>query len=281
MKKIFLVGTLFSSLLFANASYYTSLPYLGYIKYTGTTAKKDGNVKGVYFSIFKSPWKVEFDVEGTTITYKDSTADLAQGDFSMFLTYYKGYNLAYNFGVHYIDSTDLLTDGGQVYKLGMLCYKSYEWNKGIDVYYSNYTNLSTSPKLIQISPKIGFNFGDYYSSIGSFYVETKIDYIKVLENQAINNLSKVYRSIDLTLNNYNGKFTTSFNGWVGKRSFAVENGGFIVNNIGDEQNGGFKIAEEYKVNKVQSFKLEYSYTKFKENGNSATRTYLLSFNYGF
>jgi len=280
MKKIILL-VVFCSFMFARANYYASLPYVGYLQYSDNSIKDYGSVEGVYFSILKSPWKAEFDVEGTNIVYKNKTPDLIQGDFSMFLTYYYGYNLLYTFGIHYINSTDQLTDGGKIFKVGVLCYKSFEWNRGIDIYYSDYSNLSTSPKLIQVSPKVGFNFGNYNSTFGSFYTELKADYIQVLENKTENFLDKIYRSIDLTLTNYNGNFTTTLNGWVGNRAYAVENGGFVVNNIGDEQTGGFKVSEEYKVNNVQSIKFEYVYTKFKEDGDANSRTYLLSFNYGF
>ena len=280
MKKLILSSLLFGSLAMAQ-TYYDILPYGGYINYSGTTTKDSGYVSGVYFSAFSSPWKTEMDMEHTQIDYTDNTPSLKQNDFSMFLNYYEGYDLQYSFGIHYIDSTDDLTDSGQVYKFGILCYKTYAWNRGVDIYYSNYSNLNTSPKLLQISPKAGINFGDYYSIIGSFYAEIKMDYIKVLKNQRINDLDSVYKSVDFTLNNYNSKFITSLNMWFGKRAYAVENGGFIVNNIGDEQNEGLKISEEYKIDTYSSIKFAYSYTKFKENGNSSSRTYLLSYNYNF
>ena len=279
MKKLLLAGLVCASAIAATS--YNVLPYAGYIDYSGTTTKDNGYVGGVYLSAFKSPWKTEVDAEHTKIYYKNSIPTLKQSDFTLKINYYQGYNLAYNLGFHYINSTDNLTDSGKVFMGGILYYQTLKYNAGIDIYYSDYSNLSTSPKIYQISPKAGINFGDYNSKIGSFYAEVKVDYIKPSHNKSENNLKNSYTSIELTLNNYNGNFTTGINGWIGKRSFAVENGGFIVNNIGNEQTGGIKVSESYKIDKVQSVKAEYSYTKFKENGNSHSQTLLASYSYNF
>ena len=255
--------------------YYTLLPYIGIIDYSKGTTKKDGYVKGIYFSIFNSPFKTEIDVEQTSISYKDNTSDLSQNDFTFLEHYYQGYNLDYKLGVHYIDSTDKLTDGGMIYILGILYYKTLLYNYGIDVYYSNYSNLDTSPKILQFTPKAGFNFGNYYSLFGSFYIEVAIDYIENLD------IDKTYKSTSLKINNYNGNYTTSISFWNGDRVYAVENGGFVVNNIGEVQTKGFKFSESYKLSKKSLIKFEYSNTTFVETGDAESRVYVLSYSYSF
>jgi hypothetical protein len=293
MKKVLLAGLVFGSIAMAQ-TYYDVLPYAGYLNYGGSTTKDKGYIGGVYFSATQSPWKTEIDAEHTNISYKSQTEtdkfgrtttttqpDLKQTDLTLKVNYYQGDDLVYNAGLHYINTTDTLTDNAKIYMAGVLYYKTAKCNAGIDVYYSDYSNLSISPKLYQISPKVGMNFGDYNSNIGSFYAQAKIDYIKPIKNRSENDLRNSYTSLELNLNNYYGKFTTSINGWIGKRAYAVENSGFIVNNIGNEQTGGMKIAESYKLDKTQSIKFEYSYTKFKDNGNSHLNTYLVSYNYGF
>jgi len=280
MKKLVLSGLLFGSLAMAATSY-DVLPYAGYIDYSGSTTKDNGSVFGVYISAFESPWKTELDLEHTTISYNNNTTDLTQNDFTGIVHYYQGYNLDYKLGMHYVDSTDKLTDKGLVFIAGILYYKTLKYNAGVDVYYSDYSNQSTSPGLYQISPKAGINFGNYNSKIGSFYAEGKIDFIKVGHNREENGLKNNYTSIEATLNNYNGAFTTSVSGWIGKRVFAVENSGFIVNNLADEQTGGIKVSESYKIDKASLAKVEYSHTKFKENGNSSSNTFLVSYSYNF
>ena len=279
MKKLVLAGLMFGSVAMAQNSY-DLLPYAGYIDYSGTTTKDYGYVGGIYFSSLESPWKIELDAEHTDIKYQDQD-DLKQSDFTAKLNYYEGYNLAYNMGLHYIDTTDTLTDKGLIYMGGISYYQTLKYNVGMDIYYSDYSNLSTSPTIFQFSPKAGINFGNYNSKIGSFYTEAKLDYIKPSKNKSENYLKSSYTSIEVTLNNYNGKFTTSINGWAGKRAYAIENGGFIVNNLSNEQTGGFKISENYKLDSAQSVKMEYSYTKFKELGDASSDTILASYNYAF
>jgi len=279
MRKLLLAGILSVSAM-AATSYTTSI-YGGYIDYSGTTTKDEGSVGGIYLSAFESPWKVELDAEHTNIKYKSSIPKLKQTDLTAKINYYQGYNLAYNIGFHYIDTTDKPTDEAKIYMAGILYYKTLKYNAGVDIYYSDYSNLSTSPKLYQISPKAGFNFGNYSSAIGSFYAEAKIDYIAVSKNKDENNLKNSYTSVELTLNNYNGNFTTSISGWSGKRVYAVENNGFVVNNLNNEQKYGFKISENYKIDKAQSVKIEYAHTKFEDNGDSKSNNIIANYSYSF
>ena len=252
--------------------YYNILPYMGIMGYTGTTTKSVGVVSGLYLSDFKSPWKTEFDVEYSLIKYKDNTPTLKQNDFTLLVNYFQGYNLAYKFGIHYISSTDELTNLGKIFTLELLYYKTLKYNIGIDYYYSDYSNSTTPTTIKQISPKFGFNIGDYYSAIGSFYIETKIDYIQANKN---------YSSTEFKFNNYNGNFTTSLGIWMGERSFEVAKAGFVVNNSSIKQTGGFSISESYKIDKTSTLKLEYSKTNFEENGNSNSKVILASYSYSF
>jgi len=273
MKKLLLAGMLSVSAM-AATSYTTSL-YGGYIDYSGTTTKDEGSVNGIYLSLFNSPFKIEMDVEETNIDYKYNISDLTQGDYTILAHYYQGYNLDYKMGIHYIDSTDEETDGGIIYTLGILYYKTYAYNYGVDIHYSDYSNLDTSPKILQFIPKAGFNFGNYYSAIGSFYAEMKYYYIQNLDTD------KSYSSGSFELSNYNGKFTTTIGFWSGERIYAVDNGGFIVNNLSSKQTRGIKFSESYKINKLSSIKYEYSNTEFKENGDAKSNVHLLSYNYSF
>ena len=258
-------------------TYYNVLPYLGYIDYSGSTNKDNGIVGGIYLSATQSPWTTELDVEHTNIKHNDGSDDLRQSDYTMIIHHAEN-NIAIKGGMHYINSTDDLTDGGKVLIGSIGYYRAYKCNVGMDVYYSDYSNLSTSPTILQFSPKMGVDFGDYYSKVGSFYAQAKIDFIKPLKNKSANNLSSSYTSIEGTLNNYKGRFTTSLSAWVGKRSFAVENSGFIVNNLADEQKGGFKVSENVRLTSKDSVRLEYSYTKLTDYD---TKTIVASYNYKF
>jgi hypothetical protein len=280
MKKLVLAGLLGLGSLVMAQTYYSALPYAGAINYSGTTTKDNGYVGGIYLSAFQSPYKTELDIEHTRIKYKDNT-HLNQTDFTALIHYYQGYNLDYKIGIHHIISDDSLTDRANIYLAGILFYKTLKYNSGVDIYYSDYSNTSTSPKVWQLTPKAGINFGNYYSKIGSFYAEAKIDYIHPTTHKNENNLKNSYTSAELSLANYNGAFTTKISGWIGKRAFEVDNGGFIVNNLSSTQKNGVKFSESYKINKQSNIKVEYSYTKFVEYGNAHSNTYLASYNYNF
>jgi len=283
MKKLVLAGLLGIGSLVMAQTYYSVLPYVATINYSGDTTKNNGYVGGVYLSALESPYKVELDAEHTQIKYTNNTPTLNQNDFTGIIHYYQGYNLDYKVGMHHISSDDKLTDKANIYLAGILYYQTLKYNAGVDLYYSDYSNLSTSPKIWQISPKAGVNFGNYYSKIGSFYAQAKIDYIHPTSNKDENKLKSNYTSAELSLSNYKGAFTTKFSGWMGKRAFEVDNGGFIVNNLTKTQKAGAKISESYKINKKSNVKIEYSYTKF--NGDTSetahSNTYLASYNYNF
>jgi hypothetical protein len=282
MKKLVVAGLIGLGSLVMAQTYYSVLPYAGKIYYSGQTTKDNGYVGGIYLSAFQSPYKTELDIEHTRIKYKDNT-HLNQTDFTALIHYYQGYNLDYKIGIHHIISDDSLTDRANIYLAGILFYKTLKYNSGVDIYYSDYSNTSTSPKVWQLTPKAGINFGNYYSKIGSFYAEAKVDYIHTLENKDENNLKSSYTSGELSLSNYKGAFTTKLSGWIGKRSFAIDNGGFIVNNLTNTQKFGAKFSESYKINIKSNVKIEYSYTKFDGDtlGNAHSNTVLASYNYNF
>jgi hypothetical protein len=281
MKKLLLTGLIGLGSLTMAQTYYSILTYAGTLTYSGGTTKDNGIVGGIYVSAFKSPYKVELDAEHTKIKYKNNNPTLKQTDLTAIIHYYQGHNLDYKVGIHHILSDDKLTDKANIFAVGILYYKMYTYNTGVDIYYSDYSNLSTSPTLWQITPKAGISFGVYNSKIGSFYAEAKLDYIKPIKNKDENNLKNSYTSGELSLTNYNGNFQTKISGWIGRRSFAVDNGGFVVNNLTSTQKSGAKISELYKINKKSNVKIEYSFTRFEESANSYSRTYLASYSYSF
>ena len=262
-------------------AFYNVLPYYGKLSYSGSTTKDSGTIFGIYFSDFKTPWKTELSITDTSIKYTNTTSNLTQLDIAILLNYYKGYNDLYKFGFHYINSSDSTTNKGKIFSFEKLYYQTLKYNYGVDIYYSYYSNNSTSPTILQFSPKGGYSFGNYYSNIGSFYIEAIVDYIKPLTQKTQNNLKNSYLSTSFTLNNYKGKFTTSLNIWFGKRSFEVSNNGFVVNNLSNKQTGGFTISENYKIDKKSSIKLSYSKTNFEENGKSNSKTILANYSYSF
>jgi len=257
--------------------------YGGGLKFNNSK-KTTGNVAGIYMMGFDSPLKAEATIEHTNINQKDDNDTIKQTDYTLLLHFFEGYNFAYKFGVHKISTNDSLTKDGVIWGLGGMYYKLGRYEFKTNLYYSDYSNLNSSPKAFQISPQVGFAYGSFYSKFPAFYISMKVDYIKPTKNRKENDLKKSYISSSINIVNHFDKFTTVFHKWYGKRVLAVENEGFIVNNSIDEQRGGFLVSENYMFDKNQNFKFTYSYNTFKEKNNdkiSNSNLFLLSYLYNF
>ncbi len=291
MKKILAIATLtggvFAGGVIASKpitipTYTTIMPYSGYIKYGGGTTKNHGLVAGLYSSVKKGANKVELGLEHTKIYYSGSAtrSKLDQSDLTFIYTHYKGYNLLYKAGFHYIASDDAQTDDGKIFMLGAQWYKYLKYNAGLDVYYSDYHKSKPSLHIWQLNPHAGYNFGNYYSSIGSFYLQADYNYIHINDANA-HALNNNYHSFGLSLSNYKGAWTTTISAWLGKRVFSVVNGGFTVYNLGEEYKGGVKLSVQKALSLKSYVKAQYEYSKFKDVSNAHSHTFVISYSHTF
>lgn len=263
----------------ASASIYavTLMPYGGYIDYSDSIKEK-AYYGGVYGSYFKSPYKLEFDVGHLEITYKDSTPKYKQTDLTLIGNYYIGKNVALRAGIHnmFIDQKDNSNNYDNVLFAGILYYKTYQYNLGLDVYRSDYDGFD----VVQISPKYGFNFGKYKSSIGSFYAEAQLNFINI--SQPGYTSKRDYVNLDLKLQNFNGAFTTELFTSIGKSAYKVAKGGFAVYNLKEEYKYSFGASVGYSFKDASFLKATYTRSKFSENGNDAkSNNFMLSFSKSF
>jgi len=282
MIKLLISSIISMVFLFAESPVTVSV-YGGGLKFNHSK-KTTGGVAGAYVMGFDSPLKVEANIEHTNIHQKDDNDTIKQTDYTLLLHFFEGYNFAYKVGVHKISTNDELTKGGTIYTTGLMYYKLGRYQVKTNLYYSDYSNLKTSPRAIQISPEAGFAYGSFYSKIPAFYISMKVDYIHPTKNRKENSLKESYLSTSINIVNHFNKFTTLFHKWYGNRVLAVENEGFIVANNVDEQLGGLLISENYQYDKNQHIKFAYSYTTFQEKDNkkvSNSNLFLLSYLYNF
>jgi len=254
------------------------MPYGSYVNYSNKAAKNKAVIGGMYLSYFKSPFKLEIDPEATKITYKDNTPDWNQRDLTGVFHYYIGYNWDFKVGMHNIfvnqdgtsDKYDKVLFGGIKY------YKYLKYNMGMDYYYSTYDGFHVN----QITPKIGFNFGNYYSEAGSFYAEAKLNYIKISESNVANKDN--YTDVDLKLQNYQGYWMTELFASLGKNSYKVANDGFVVYNTGGEYKYNAGINLNYYLSKTLSVKVGFSRAKYTTNNTDVfSNTYEASISQSF
>ena len=281
-----LLTTTFTTTLFGASI----MPYGAYIKYDNS-AKDKAYLGGIYYSKFTSPYKLEADAEmlkikyvKTSATTKDSitgkttTTDTTPKDYNEFdLTlvghYYVGYNYDYKFGIHNIFTDD---DYNQVFIGGVLYYKTLKYNYGADVYVGNYKNFQT----YQLTPKAGFNFGDYYSQYGSFYAEGKLNIINISKSDKAPKQN--YTNIDLKLQNFIGDFTTTLKCSLGKSAYKVASDGFSIYNLGNEYKNSMGVDVSYKLDKISSVKVGLTNSTFTEYDKTAhSYTYLVSYSKSF
>jgi len=258
---------------------FTVMPYGSYINYSNST-KDYGYLGGVYASSYKFPFKTEIDGEFLKLKYKDGNPNYYQKDLTFVEHYYFGENYEIHGGIHNIFITQANNPDHYQKVLfgGVEYYKYLKCNTGVDYYYSFYRNFHVQ----QITPKIGFNFGNYYSPEGSFYAQAKVNYIHISDKIKAATAKNNYWNTDLKFSNFKGPWTTTLKASLGKNAYKVENGGFVVYNLGEEYkySGGIDIS--YALNKTSALKVGYSRSKFEENNKNAySNVYVASYSLNF
>ena len=239
------------------------MPYGAYLDYSNSI-KNNGYIFGIYSSnFFKTiPFKLEIDLEHTLINYKDNIKNWKQNDLTFIGNFYKRNNLIFKGGIHYINvRQNILKEDNYIYILGVSYYKTFKYNFGIDFFYGDYKGFNT----YQISPKVGINFGYYYSKIGSFYLESTLNHIYVSNDKV---LKSNYTNIDIKFQNFKGLFTTTLKASFGKSSYKVANGGFIVYNLSDEYKNSYGVDISYTFKRFYSIKVGYTINNLNGNQNS-------------
>ena len=270
MKKLLSIAAVLATTLMAS----DVMPYGAFIDYSGSTTKDKAGLVGVYMSTTSSPFKLELDAEYVDIKYKDTTPNYKQTDLTVVGNYYYGKNYAYKIGIHnmFIDQKDNSDKYDNVVFAGATYYEYLKYNVGVDVYMSTYDNF----KAYQISPKYGFNFGNYYAEDGAFYAEAKLNYIHISKSGYTSKTN--YTDIDLKLENYKGPWATTISGSFGKNAYKVANGGFTVYNLGEDYKYSYGLAVKYSLDKVSSVKVSYNRSKFSQSGaDSYSNVFLVSY----
>ncbi|WP_457560205.1 hypothetical protein [Caminibacter sp.] len=282
MKKTALISIIAT---FALAKSITLMPFGAYLNYGGNTQKDYGYAGGLYLSYYdvipkyNSGMKWELNLEDDYIHYSGVTKDYRSLVTTVIANWYYGYNWAFKAGVnHQKINNSGSSEHSNVYIGGINYYKYLKYNVGLDYYKTLYNKPTETLNINQITPYFGFNFGNYYSKMGSFYAEMKLSYI--FSNKYLAT-KKHYTTAEFYLTNYKGRFTTTLKASIGKNAYKVENGGFVFYNTGDEYKNSFGIDVAYALNKTSSLKLSYSHATFTDIGNAHSDSIMLSYTKGF
>ena len=277
MKKTLLLSVIASLSLAA-----TIMPYTNYMTYSVNSVKDRGYLAGVYMSDFKSPFKYEIDAEGLKLKYKNKykIPNYNEKDLTFVLNYFGGYNCISKFGIHniFVNQDNNKDSYDKVLFANLVYYKSLKYNVGASYYFGVYDGFNTN----QVTLKGGFNFGTYDSRLGSFYTELKTNIIRISDKNKANTTKSSYQNIDMKIQNFNGDFTTTLKGSMGKNAYKVANGGFTVYNLGSEYKYSGGLSVNYKFAKTNNIKIGFSRAKFIENNiENFSDNYALSYSKSF
>ncbi len=252
------------------------LPYGAYIDYSGTTNRDNASLVGAYYSTTKLPYKLEIALEHMQLSYTDNTPTYKQNALTLLLHYFRDDNWDYRIGINNIFTKQGSDDEYQkVFIGGLEYYELYNYNVGTDVYFTDYKGFH----VWQITPKIGKSFGNYNSDLGSFYLEGRIDYIRISDNAA---KKDNYTTFDIKFQNFKGPWTTTLEGSFGKNSYRIDKGGFVVYNLGEEYKYSYGISIAKAIDETSSLKIGYTRSRFELNSNNTdSNLFLLAYTRAF
>ncbi|RUM61576.1 MAG: hypothetical protein DSY66_01650 [Persephonella sp.] len=282
----FLTATSLATLVYATPIKYSASVYGTGLSYDKSLIKDNGYVVGVYGYMGIGYYhSLEIGLDYTHINYKNNNPDLDQTDLTFVYTNYYFTKTKLRMGFHYIDSDDKLSDGGYTVILGAYRYEPYKWNIGTDLFYSHYNdyiNLNGSKGLdvYQITPRIGFYFGNYYK-YGSFYAELSGTYINHSDDVGF---GKSFSSVEGSLSYFIKNYSFTLSAWSGERSFMVDKGGFVVFNLREKYKYGVSLKGGMSLNKNLGLSASVDYQKFEEIGNPndvKILTYMVNLGYSF
>ncbi len=279
MKKLLSIALL-ASLGFSAG--FTVMPYGSYINYTDNTIKDKAYDTGVYTSYFTSPFKLEMDGEYLDLKYKNSSNvnEYIEKDLTFVGNYFIKSNYKIKAGIRnmYINQKNNNDKYDKTLILGMLYYKYLKYNGGIETFYSTYDGFNVK----QLTPHIGYYFGNYYSDEGLFYLNMDLNFIKISNENLAHTKKDKYLSTDISLTDYQGPWATALKASVGKNAYQVSNGGFVVYNLGEEYKYSLGLDIFYKIDKTTSLKVGYTRSRFDENNKKAySNVFVASYSLSF
>ncbi len=251
--------------------------------FTSSVQKDDGVVYGAGADIHynHSAYKITYEHAATNTKQPPMQKDLKIDKLFLKYAYELNSNIAINFNyIGVLNDNIAITDGGNIYALGL----SYNVSKSISTnftqFYSDYDDFNVNQSDLRVDFKI--NIDDFDLKISSI---TK--YI-TLDEESPNGFTKYaqnsYLTTGLKLHSHYGSYHFGVGAYFGDRVFAIMDDGFKI------QHHAMEIKETYalgvgKVFKPFIFRVQYIYQKADElpaqNQDVTVDTYRFVANYKF
>ncbi len=276
----FVLGSIVSNLL---ASNFTVVPYVAIANYKDKY-KDDALLGGVYAKLSMHSRAYEFAYENTSINSVNSQIkSIKKSDYTFLYSYSFNNNYKVKGGIHLVISNNTTDDDVQSYFTSFEYFQKNRFSLGLDAYYSFYSQSELGREVLQLKPYYGFKFGDYSSTMGTFF--TKFSYYHIYFMEKIKaTLSRSYLSYEVEINHHKNNFYTKFKAWTGKQVYAVRDNGFTVYNLYEKHKGGWSLSSKYAFNDKLGLRASYInevYSNIGTTSLSYTDTYLLSGEYSF
>ena len=262
MKKLFLTLIPTTALLISKANF-TAIPYYSYTKYSDDF-KDEANGIGLFSSIYNYPHKLDFEIDYTNIKFKNYSQKYEQTEMTAVYGYFLNSNLFLKTGLHFVASDYKPSNEGLAAIITGAEYKKESINYGLELFYSNYAKYKPKAlKVVQVHPFIKKHFQPKNKKIGNFDIKADLNYIKANNSNLYQYINSSYSSIGLNLTHNINNFSTSIFGWMGKRAFALEDGGFTLYNSNQEYNKAYGLKVKYKIKNAAFIELKYKRKKYK------------------
>ena len=237
----------------------TLIPYYTYTHYSDLFKKSSHSI-GYYGSLYNYPHLLELSASYNTIIYKGDYPRYEQSEITMLYNYFWNKKFKFKGGLHFVASDFREANEGLVTVIGGVDYNSQKKHIGVELFHSRYKRYKPKPLTIwQLHPYFGYNFG-------AFGLRGDYNYIHANSSNLYKGVLTNYHSFALTLSKKWGRWTTSLSGWIGKRAFALEDGGFTLYNLSQIYTSGLSAKVNYHTPKGADIALKYSRKNYKNYG---------------
>lgn len=255
----------------------TLSPFIGSTNYYTSDKDKAYNL-GIYFK--SKDIKAVLENKKTIYSSDSNLSDFSQLSFAAKYDFYNKNDLNAYTTINLIHSSNSEYNGISSILVG-LNKELRIFTLGTNLSYSHYSNTYVK-SVIQVSPYIGFSFGDYKSLMGNFY--TKIIFDSISPDSNVGGIKKDYSTYALSITHNKNNFQTLFEYWFKDHIFALHDDGLTIQNYEEVYENSLSLSVLYKFSYNMSFQLSYikkDYRDYDEQSKSKLKNYMMFLYYKF
>lgn len=251
------------------------IPFYGATNYTDS--KKDSSTNyGLYYQ--SQNFKAMVERKDIEFRSDNNLTNFTQTNMALGYNYELSNTLDLYAALHYISSSRNSFDGAYALLIGA----KKQFNSfllGLNYSYSYY-DQNIVDTVGQVTPYIGFSYGDYKSLMGSYYIKITGDYIYLDEKT----LSSDYIVAGISITQNKGSFQNSISYFGGDHIFALRNDGMSMQNLLEIYDSSISISSKYNFSDTTALQLSFirkDFIEYKETAKSKSESTLVFLYYKF